>query len=72
MTIKREDLKDICPLSPMQEGMLFHARQNPSSVAYTEQVAWRVTGPLDWPAYVDAWRTLYARHEALRSVFSSC
>ncbi|MGE0446218.1 MAG: condensation domain-containing protein, partial [Vicinamibacterales bacterium] len=70
MTIKREDLKDICPLSPMQEGMLFHARQDPASVAYTEQVVWRVTGPLDWAAYADAWRALYTRHDALRSVFA--
>lgn len=70
MTIKREDLKDICPLSPMQEGMLFHARQDPASVAYTEQVVWRVTGPLDWTAYSNAWRALYARHDALRSVFA--
>ena len=70
MKIKREDLKDICPLSPMQEGMLFHARQAPESVAYTEQVAWRVRGALDWTAYAGAWGALYARHDALRSVFA--
>src|SRR5687767_10814198 len=70
MAIKREDLKDICPLSPMQEGMLFHARQEPASTAYTEQIVWRVSGVLDWAAYAAAWSELYARHDGLRSVFS--
>ncbi len=70
MTIRREDLKDLYPLTPMQEGMLFHARQAPGSPAYTEQVVWRVSGGFDVARYQSAWDALHARHDALRSVFT--
>lgn len=70
MTIRREDLKDLYPLTPMQEGMLFHARQAPGSPAYTEQVVWRVSGAFDVVRYQAAWDALHARHDALRSVFT--
>jgi len=70
MTIRREDLKDLYPLAPMQEGMLFHARQSPGSPAYTEQVVWRVSGAFDVARYHSAWDALHARHDALRSVFT--
>jgi len=70
MTIRREDLKDLYPLTPMQEGMLFHARQAPGSPAYTEQVVWRVSGAFDVARYQSAWDALHARHDALRSVFT--
>ncbi|MGE0865790.1 MAG: condensation domain-containing protein, partial [Vicinamibacterales bacterium] len=70
MTIRREDLKDLYPLTPMQEGMLFHARQAPGSTAYTEQVVWRVSGAFDVARYQSAWDALHARHDALRSVFT--
>ncbi len=70
MTIRREDLKDLYPLTPMQEGMLFHARQTPGSPAYTEQVVWRVSGAFDVARYQSAWDSLHARHDALRSVFT--
>ncbi|MFA5910702.1 MAG: amino acid adenylation domain-containing protein [Vicinamibacterales bacterium] len=70
MTIRREDLKDLYPLTPMQEGMLFHARHEPDSPAYTEQVVWRVSGGFDVAKYQAAWDALHARHDALRSVFT--
>ena len=70
MTIRREDLKDLFPLTPMQEGMLFHARHEPASQAYTEQVVWRVSGAFDVATYQHAWDALHARHDALRSVFT--
>jgi len=54
----------------MQEGMLFHARHEPTSQAYTEQVVWRVSGPFDVANYQHAWDALHARHDALRSVFT--
>jgi amino acid adenylation domain-containing protein len=70
MKIRREDLQDLYPLSPMQEGMLLHARQDPDSPAYREQVVWRLTGPFDVAVYEKAWHEAHARYEALRSVFT--
>ena len=70
MKIRREDLQDLYPLSPMQEGMLFHARREPESPAYVEQVVWRVRGSLDVAQYRAAWDDVHQRYEALRSVFT--
>lgn len=70
MKIKREDLQDLYPLSTMQEGMLFHARREPESRAYVEQVVWRVRGNLDVAQYRAAWDDVHQRYEALRSVFT--
>ncbi|MDP2320785.1 MAG: amino acid adenylation domain-containing protein [Acidobacteriota bacterium] len=70
MTIRREDLKDLYPLTPMQEGMLFHARHEPGGPAYTEQVVWRISGAFDVAKYQQAWDALHARYDALRSVFA--
>ena len=70
MKIRKEDLQDLYPLTRMQEGMLFHALNEPSSPAYIEQVTWRVRGPLDKARYSQAWDRLHARYEVLRSVFT--
>lgn len=70
MKIKKEDLKELYPLTRMQEGMLFHALRDPASPAYTEQVVWRVSGKLDVSQYQRAWDEIHARYEALRSVFT--
>ncbi len=70
MTIRREDLDDLYPLSPMQEGILFHARETPDGPAYVEQVVWRVHGAFDVKHYEGAWNDVHARYEALRSVFT--
>ncbi|MHC4887600.1 MAG: condensation domain-containing protein, partial [Planctomycetota bacterium] len=57
-------------MAPMQEGMLFHALEDPSGQAYTEQVVWRVTGPLNVDRFQQAWDQLHVRYDALRSVFT--
>src|SRR5580700_1816148 len=70
MKIRREDLHDLYPLSPMQEGILFHARETPDGPAYVEQVVWRVNGSFDVAQYEAAWNDVHERYEALRSVFT--
>ena len=67
--MKKSDLKDIYPLSPLQEGLLFHHLYDKESTAYFEQVAYRLTGNLDLNAFEASWNDLLMRHDILRTVF---
>jgi amino acid adenylation domain-containing protein/non-ribosomal peptide synthase protein (TIGR01720 family) len=60
------DIEDVWPLSPMQEGLLFHALQDPDSVAYREQLTVSLQGELDVAAFHNAWQQLASRHAILR------
>jgi amino acid adenylation domain-containing protein/non-ribosomal peptide synthase protein (TIGR01720 family) len=63
------DVEDIYPLSPMQQGMLFHTLQEPSSGMYFEQLTFRSEGGLDTAAFRTAWEQVLARHPILRTAF---
>ncbi|MBW5426009.1 hypothetical protein GKQ77_31370 [Streptomyces sp. BG9H] len=70
MTRPRSLVEDVWPLSPLQEGMLFHASfddQGPD--VYTVQSAVDVNGPLDTDRLRTSWQALLARHAALRACF---
>ena len=69
MASARTDVENIYPLTPMQQGMLFHALLEPRSQAYFEQLSWRVRGELDVVAFEAAWNALIERHASLRSMF---
>ena len=60
-------IEDVYPLTPVQEGMLFHTLVDPESGNYLEQFLCRVRGDLDLPALRESWQRLVARHPALRS-----
>ncbi|WP_437966992.1 amino acid adenylation domain-containing protein [Sorangium sp. So ce260] len=62
-------LEDAYPLSPMQEGMLFHTLLNPGSGIYLMQQHYVWRGPLDAGRLVEAWRQVAARHPILRTSF---
>ncbi|MGC0153207.1 amino acid adenylation domain-containing protein [Chromobacterium vaccinii] len=61
--------EDLYPLSPLQQGMLFHSVADAADAAYLEQLSSVVSGPLDPDAFADAWRAILARHPLLRSGF---
>ncbi|WP_190078767.1 non-ribosomal peptide synthetase, partial [Streptomyces daghestanicus] len=64
------DLVDVWPLSPLQQGLLFHttlAEQGPD--VYEGQRALLLTGPLDAARLRRAWQTVVARHPVLRAGF---
>jgi amino acid adenylation domain-containing protein len=62
-------VESIHPLSPMQQGMLFHALYSPNADVYVEQFACRFDGPLDVAALRRAWHDVIVRHPALRTSF---
>ncbi|WP_438025454.1 amino acid adenylation domain-containing protein [Sorangium sp. So ce233] len=64
-----DDIEDVLPASPVQQGMLFHALLTPESNPYFNQVVCRFTRGLDLDAFAEAFRRLGARHAILRTGF---
>ncbi|MEO1049764.1 MAG: amino acid adenylation domain-containing protein [Bacteroidota bacterium] len=65
-----DNIEDIYLLSPMQEGMYFHALMDSGSTAYCNQVSYRIHGDLDVTLVEDSFNELISRHAALRTVFN--
>ncbi|OPA84560.1 hypothetical protein BFW87_29090 [Pseudomonas fluorescens] len=61
-------IEDIYPLSPMQQGMLFHSLYEHNGVDYINQLRVDVDG-LDCARFQAAWQDTLAAHESLRSAF---
>ena len=59
----------VYPLSPVQEGMLFHSLYEPGSWVYFDQIMVPITGPVNEKALFDAWRYVVSRHQILRTGF---
>ncbi|MFL6255272.1 MAG: condensation domain-containing protein, partial [Pyrinomonadaceae bacterium] len=64
-----KNVEDVYPLSPMQQGMLFHTLYAPGSGAYVVHISCTMLGALDIPAFKRAWQTVLQRHPILRSAF---
>jgi len=62
-------MEDLYPLSPMQQGMLFHALLDPASGMYFERAAWTLDTDLDREALREAWQQVMARYPILRTGF---
>ena len=62
-------VQDIFPLSPMQQGMLFHSLYAPEIGVYVEQRWCVIEGELDIPAFQQAWHLAINHHDALRAEF---
>lgn len=66
---RQYDIADIYPMTPMQEGMLFHSLYNEGSATDFEQLIYTLKGELDLPALQDALTQLFKRHDILRTIF---
>jgi non-ribosomal peptide synthase protein (TIGR01720 family) len=62
-------IEDIYPLSPLQEGLLFHLLYAPETGLYVEQLSGQLTGHLNHTAFERAWQRVLDRHTILRSAF---
>ncbi|MBS0180177.1 MAG: amino acid adenylation domain-containing protein, partial [Nitrospira sp.] len=62
-------LEDVYPLSPLQQGLLFHNLYAPGSGVYIEQMSWRMQGALNLQHFRGAWQRVADRHPVLRTRF---
>ena len=65
-----KNVESFYPLSPMQQGMIFHSLLAPESGMYVEQVSCRLRGGLNIPAFERAWQRVIERHSILRTAFA--
>ncbi|HEY2417434.1 MAG TPA: condensation domain-containing protein, partial [Steroidobacteraceae bacterium] len=67
---KYPDLEEVLPLTPLQEGLLFHALYDAQAAdVYTVQLALDFTGVLEEEVLQASVRTLLQRHSSLRAGF---
>ncbi len=64
-----ENVEDVYPLTPMQQGMLFHSLTDPTASVFVNQMTIRLNGSLDPSALRTASEKLLARHSILRTAF---
>ncbi len=66
---KPGDIEAVYPLSPMQQGMLFHTLYHPEAGQYFEQMSATFRGALDVEAFRKAWQRVIDRNAILRTSF---
>ncbi|MCU7495890.1 MAG: amino acid adenylation domain-containing protein [Ignavibacteria bacterium] len=66
-----KEVEDIYPLSPMQQGMMFHSLLSPESGMYVEQFSCVISGKFDVVAFRLAWQQLVDEDAVLRTSFQS-
>lgn len=64
-----KNVESFYPLSPMQEGMLFHSLFDPGSGVYIELFNVRIKGKIDISAFEQSWQQAVNRHSILRTSF---
>jgi amino acid adenylation domain-containing protein/non-ribosomal peptide synthase protein (TIGR01720 family) len=64
------EIEDNYPLTPTQQGILFHSLSEPDSGVYTTQLVCELRGGLDEEALQAAWQTVIRRHQSLRVDFA--
>lgn len=67
--IKLANVEDIYPMSPMQQGILFHCLYEPGAGMYCLLLGCQLEAALDIPALRRAWKDVMQRHPVLRSGF---
>ncbi|CAM2069820.1 Non-ribosomal peptide synthase/polyketide synthase [Sulfidibacter corallicola] len=64
-------IADLYPLSPLQQGMLFHALEGDENSPYFTQMVFEITGPFDLDLFRRSWLVLAEHHPIFRTSFVS-
>ena len=68
--VDKKAIEDILPLTPIQEGMLFHYIKNPGKEYYLEQLELELAGNIDISLFEKAWNFVIESNEMLRTFLS--
>ncbi|MNW26217.1 Linear gramicidin synthase subunit D [compost metagenome] len=69
--MSHDNIEGFYPLSPTQQGMLFHSLFAPETGVYVIQSPLGLVGDLQLPAWEAAWTDIFRRHGVLRTFFIS-
>lgn len=61
--------EDVYPLTPFQQGMIFHVLETPKGGVYLNQQRYTLSGNLDLEAFKKALKGVMDRHQILRTSF---
>ena len=64
------EIEDVYPMSPLQEGLLFHTLQAPGSGVYMQQMSCRFGAGFRVETFKRSWAALVGRHAILRSGYA--
>ncbi|TCW37425.1 bacitracin synthase 3 [Laceyella sacchari] len=67
--VAEAEIQDLYHLSPMQEGILFHALKDKESEAYFDQITFRMEGVLDPERLKKSLDSLIQKYDVFRTVF---
>ena len=67
LTAARADIEDIYPLTPLQQGMLFHSLLDSHTDVYFASFNWDLEGVIDVDKFVEAWNLTINLHSSLRT-----
>jgi len=62
-------VEDVYPLSPLQQGLLFHSLYDRDSLSYVNTFCLSLLGTLDADVLENAWQHVIERHAVLRTTF---
>jgi tyrocidine synthetase-3 len=69
ISLDKEKVEEIFPLTAVQQGMLYHFLKDPGSCIYFEQLTMGVSGEIKQTVFEEAWNQVVRDNEMLRTVF---
>lgn len=67
--MNKKNIENIYPMTPIQQGILFHTLNQPRSGIYVVQNTYKLYKAINIPAFKQAWQHLIHQHSVLRTSF---